>query len=159
MGHPRHPRIESLTVGNLLAEEVRPEAFVAPEMRIADVLARMAQHRIDALAVWDGTAVRGVFSGQTWVQGCVTGVSPGDSVSAAMLARPLSVAPGEAVSTCLSLMQTQGCQYLAVIDVGRWVGLLSVEELQAALLRHYESIFREQELDQKIMFMQGTYSC
>lgn len=159
MGHPRHPRIESLTVGSLLAEKVRPESPVLPETRIADALARMAQHGIDALAVWDGTAVRGVFSAQTWMHGCVSGMNQDDSVSAAMMACQVSAAPGDAVSACLSLMQAQKSRHLAVIDAGRWLGLLSIEEMQAALLRHYESIFRELELDLKILFMQGTYSC
>lgn len=159
MGLPRHPRIESLTVGSLLAEKVRPESPVLPETRIADVLARMAQHDIDALAVWDGETLLGVFSGQTWMHGCVSGISQDDSVSAAMMAPPVSVTPGEAVSMCLSLMQAQEARYLAVIDAGRWMGLLSIEEMQATLLRHYESIFRELELDLKILFMQGTYSC
>jgi len=159
MGLPRHPRIESLTVGKLLAEKVRPEPPVLPETRIADVLPRMAQHGVDALAVWDGTAVPGVFSGQTWMHGCVSGISQDDSVSAAMMACPVSVAPGELVSACLSLMQAQEARYLAVIDAGRWMGLLSIEEMQAAQLRHYENIFRELELDLKILFLQGTYSC
>lgn len=159
MGLPRHPRIESLTVGSLLAEKARAESPVLPETRIADVLARMAQHGIDALAVWDGKTLLGVFSGQTWMHGYVSGISQDDSVSAAMMAPPVSVAPREAVSTCLSLMQAQEARYLAVIDAGRWMGLLSIEEMQAALLRHYESIFRELELDLKILFMQGTYSC
>ncbi|WP_319243392.1 hypothetical protein [uncultured Propionivibrio sp.] len=159
MGLPRHPRIESLTVGTLLAEKARPESPVLPETRIADVLARMAQHGIDALAVWDGTAMPGVFSGQTWMHGCVSGIREDDPVSAATMACQVSAAPGEAVSTYLSLMQAQKAGYLAVIDAGRWMGLLSIEEMQAALLRHYESIFRELELDLKILFMQGTYSC
>jgi len=65
----------------------------------------------------------------------------------------------QSVQACLSLMEASGLDRIAVRDDGRLLGVLSLAELQKALIRHYESIFTAIELDQKILFLQGTYSC
>jgi hypothetical protein len=48
---------------------------------------------------------------------------------------------------------------VAVLDRGRLIGLLSGTDLLAARIAHHERIFHETELDQKLLFLRGTYSC
>ena len=73
------------------------------------------------------------------------------------------VAPRDGVRRCLSLMSEgqaahQGA-YVAVLDRGRLVGLLSHNDLLAELIAYHQRIFHEAELDQKLLFLRGTYSC
>ena len=67
--------------------------------------------------------------------------------------------PDQLVHACLALMEANGLDRIAVLDDGKLLGLLGIAELQQALIAHYESIFTAIELDQKILFLQGTYSC
>jgi CBS domain-containing protein len=56
-------------------------------------------------------------------------------------------------------MKERRVTHVAVLDQGRLVGLLSETDLLAARIAHHERIFRETEMDQKLLFLRGTYSC
>ena len=49
--------------------------------------------------------------------------------------------------------------HVAVVDQQRLVGLLSQADLLAALIAYHERIFHETEMEQKLLFLRGTYSC
>ena len=161
MGLPRHPRIGSLTVGSVLSEMPRRACPVAPDARIVDALRLMVKNQIGAVAVIDGVTVCGIFTQQMYAQAVAIGAISGDAaaVSEVMASCPIIAAPEQAVHDCLEQMQRLGISCLPVVDQGQWLGLLSVEDLQAAQIRQYERVFHELELDLKIMFLQGTYSC
>ena len=56
-------------------------------------------------------------------------------------------------------MSERQITHLAVLDQGRVAGLLSKADLMAAQIAYLERIFRETEMDQKLLFRRGTYSC
>jgi len=111
MGFPRHPRIHSLTMADLLARTPSP----VPE------------------------------AAET--------VSLGASIGA------VQAAPQQDIFTGLALMNEHRLDHLPVVEDGRLCGLVSRNDLQAAVIGQYERIFHELELDLKILFLQGTYSC
>lgn len=80
-------------------------------------------------------------------------VLPGPSVSAVQAAPQLDVFTG------LALMNEHRLDYLPVVEEGKLCGLVSRNDLQTAVIEQYEKIFHELELDLKILFLQGTYSC
>jgi CBS-domain-containing membrane protein len=69
------------------------------------------------------------------------------------------VAPADSVRRCLDLMNEQALTHAAVFDEGRLVGLLSQTVLLAAQVAFHERVFYETEVDQKLLFLRGTYSC
>ncbi len=69
------------------------------------------------------------------------------------------VAPADSVRRCLSLLHERQVTHVAVVDQGRLVGLLSQADLLAARIAYHERIFHETEMDQKVLFLRGTYSC
>jgi CBS domain-containing protein len=85
--------------------------------------------------------------------------SDGSQSAEAAVAEAAFATLDQSVHACLALMESNGLARIAVFDDGKPLGMLSVAELQRALIAHYESIFTAIELDQNILFLQGTYSC
>ena len=69
------------------------------------------------------------------------------------------VAPADSVRRCLEQMTERRAAQAAVLDQGRLIGLLSLTDLLAAEVAYLERIFYETEVDQKLMFLRGAYSC
>lgn len=72
--------------------------------------------------------------------------------------------PGSSLGTrtvrdCLKQISDQQARTLSLSENGQIIATLSVESLQKDLIDYYEKVFHELELDRKIMFLQGTYSC
>lgn len=111
MGFPRHPRIHSLTMADVLAKATSPAH---------------------------------------------------EAVETVLLEPPVGVvqaAPQQNVFAGLALMNEHRLDHLPVVEDGRLCGLVSRNDLQTAVIEQYESIFHELELDLKVLFLQGTYSC
>lgn len=111
MEFPRHPRVHSLTMADLLA------TTTSPAREAAD------------------TVMPEPFSGAA------------------------QASPQQNVFAALALMNEHRLDCLPVVQHGRLCGLVSRNDLQAAVIEQYERIFHELELDLKILFLQGTYSC
>jgi CBS domain-containing protein len=83
-----------------------------------------------------------------------------DSASTeATVAGAVLATPDQSVHACLALMEANGLARIAVVNNSELLGVLSLVELQKALIAHYESIFTAIELDQRILFLPGVYSC
>ena len=95
--------------------------------------------------------VKAVLSGQ-----CRSAAS--ESVEATA-ADAVFATPDQSVQACLALMESNGLECIAVLDGGKPLGRLSLAELQKALIAHYENIFAAIEVDQRMLFLQGVYSC
>jgi CBS domain-containing protein len=161
MGQPRHPRIKPLTVISLLADKP-PEAYtVGPDMTLMEALNHLRENAVDALAVVDGQRLLGVFSQRSLSRKglLATDLAPFRPLAQLMSACPIHATPRLEVQECLALMRTEQLDCIPVLEEGAVLGLLTLSELQGAIIAQYESIFKAAELDQRIMFLQGTYSC
>ena len=56
-------------------------------------------------------------------------------------------------------MNKKRLQHLPVLEDGKPLALLSMVDLLNETIAHYERISQAHALDQRIMFLQGTYSC
>jgi hypothetical protein len=56
-------------------------------------------------------------------------------------------------------MMENHLRYLPVREQGKLIALLPREDFLAEMVAYLERVFKENELDQKIVFLQGTYSC
>jgi CBS domain-containing protein len=65
----------------------------------------------------------------------------------------------DSVQTCLNLMSENHLRYLPVIEAGHPVALLSLEDFLGAMVAYLERVFKENEVDHRIAFLRGTYSC
>jgi hypothetical protein len=67
--------------------------------------------------------------------------------------------PDQSVQSCLALMDANGLERIAVVGDSEPLGKLSLLELQKALIAYYENIFTAIEVDQRMLFLPGVYSC
>jgi signal-transduction protein with cAMP-binding, CBS, and nucleotidyltransferase domain len=65
----------------------------------------------------------------------------------------------DSVQQCLSLMVEKRLRYLPVQEEGNPIALLSFFDLLSEMVAYLERVFKENELDQQIVFLRGTYSC
>jgi len=158
---PQHSRVAPLTVKALLAHKTAPFYSVAADAMLAEALKTMAEHDVGALVVLDGRQVAGIFSERDYVRWSFLGFGKADAsrVRDAMGASIDFATPAQGVHECLTLMHEKRLRYLPVVEGGKPLGLLTHDDLLQAVLAYYEHVFQANELDQRILFLPGTYSC
>lgn len=164
---PQHPRVAPLTISNVLARKV-PAVPAVPAVHgvtvaatVREALAVLAEHDVGAVLVLDGERVAGIFSERDYVRLAFVraGIAGATSVSQVMTPCTVFATPTQTVQSCLDLMNEKRLQYLPVIEDGKPLALPSIADLLKATIAHYERISQAHALDQRIMFLQGTYSC
>jgi predicted transcriptional regulator len=153
----QHPRAPEPTAESVLAG-LDPPGFVVvgEDATVLDAIKIMAERDASAVAVMSLGGFSGIFSERDHARHCPPGATPVVDVMARSVA---GVAPADSLRHCLGVMKERQVTHVAVLDQGRLVGLLSETDLLAARIAHLERIFHETEMDQKLLFLRGTYSC
>jgi signal-transduction protein with cAMP-binding, CBS, and nucleotidyltransferase domain len=158
----QHPRVPEPTAKSALAR-LGPLAVAAvgEEATALDALRVMAERDASAVAVVSPTGLVGICSERDHARNCLlSNRTANDTPVVDVMTRPgASVAPADSVRRCLILMDERQVTHVAVLDQGRLVGLLSQTDLLAARIAYLERVFHETEMDQKLLFLRGTYSC
>ncbi|MGO9547057.1 MAG: CBS domain-containing protein [Rhodomicrobium sp.] len=158
----QHPRVPEPTAKSVLARlGQRAIATVGDDATVHDALSVMAERDTAAVAVLSPAGLAGIFSERDHARNCLLGnQTANDTPVAGMMTRSVAgVAPADSVRDCLALMNERQITHVAVLDQGRLAGLLSQADLLAAQIAYLERIFHETEVDQKLLFLRGTYSC
>ena len=157
----RHPRVPEPTAKSVLARLGPPDvATVGEDATVLDALQVMAERDIGAVAVVSPAGLVGILSERDLTRKCLREDRPANTPVVDIVARTVAgVAPADSVRRCLSLMHERRVTHVAVLEQGRLVGLLSQADLLAARIAYHERIFHETEMDQKLLFLRGTYSC
>ena len=161
MNLAKHPRIGILTVSKVLPPSPPATWSVDTGTLARDALRQMAEHGLGALVAVDGERFAGMFTERDYLRQVVLGNSLAAHVQVAELISPspFFTTPQQTAEECLVVMTENRLHHIPVLENGRPTGLLSLALLQHALLAHYERAFAAFELDQRILFLQGTYSC
>jgi CBS domain-containing protein len=141
-----------MTISAILANH-HPDVFTAlPHESVSDVVARLAEKRIGALPVVDGTSVIGIFSERDIVYGIAKHGADflTKTVADTMTAPAITVTPDTAILSALSLMTKRRIRHLPVIENGALLGFVSIGDLvkhriekiesEAAAMREYISM-------------------
>ena len=128
---------------------------------VLDAVKVMAEQAVGSVVVLDGERVAGVFSERDYVRMTLTGAGPVDQTPMRqVMSDGVNFAtPMQTAHACLALMNEKRLDCIPVLEDGKLLGLLSIDDVQKAIIAQYEGIFQAIELDQKILFLQGTYSC
>jgi CBS domain-containing protein len=157
--HPRvpEPTAKSVLVGFGLLDV----ATVGHEATVLDALKVMAERDTAAVAVVSSAGVVGIFSERDHARNCLLGNRTVNNTPVVEMITQFvaAVAPADSVRRCLTLMYERQVTHVAVLDEGRLVGLLSQADLLAARIAYHARIFHETEIDQKLLFLRGSYSC
>jgi CBS domain-containing protein len=158
----RHERVSEPTAKSALAHSgPRDAATVREDATVADALKIMAERDTAAVAIVSPAGFAGILTERDYARKCPPGDGMANNAPVTDVMTPVaaSVAPEDSVGQCLAVMNEQRATHLAVLDRGRLVGLLSQADLLAAQIDYYERVFHEAEMDQKLLFLRGTYSC
>ena len=120
-----------MTISAILADRDGNVFSASPHESVGEVVARLAEHRIGALPVIEGTSVLGIFSERDIVYGIARhGASfLTKTVFETMTTPAITVAPDTAIMSALSLMTKRRIRHLPVIEEGALIGFVSIGDL------------------------------
>lgn len=104
---------------------------VGPETTVADTARRMAERRVGAVLVLDGTRLAGIFTERDVLKAVAEGLeaAAGMPVSALMTRHPETIEPGDTTEHAATLMIHGGFRHLPVVEAGTVVGIVSIRDL------------------------------
>lgn len=120
-----------MTIAAILNGKGHEVESVSSGTTVREAIAQLANRRIGALPVIDGGVVKGIFSERDVIY-CLAaeGAAALDkSVGEVMTAPAVTVAPGDAALSALSLMTRRRIRHLPVIEGERMVGLVSIGDV------------------------------
>lgn len=121
-----------MTISRIIAN--RADAAIvsaAPDMTVRAVIALLAERRIGALPIMEGTTAVGIFSERD-VLYCLAREGAGaldKPVREVMTSPPITASPDTSVLAALSLMTRRRIRHLPVIEGERVVGFVSIGDL------------------------------
>jgi CBS domain-containing protein len=121
----------------------------------------MAEHDIGAVLVSDGGRLIGMFSERDYARSSIRAAESPMAIPLreVMPSFDIFANPADSVQQCLSLMIDKRLRYLPVQEEGNPIALLSFLDLLSEMVAYLERVFKENELDQQVVFLRGTYSC
>jgi CBS domain-containing protein len=103
---------------------------VNPSSTVGEAVALMAQHRVGAMVVMDGTRLAGIFTERDTVRAISHSYdAPSHEVSSWMTREPMTVGPDEPVEDALKTMLDKGFRHLPVVENGELIGIVSIRDL------------------------------
>jgi CBS domain-containing protein len=156
-----HARVAEPTVASVLSQSAAAVPAVAEDAMVLDALKVMTEFDCAAVAVMSAGGLVGVFSERDLARNYLLGNgTTGDTPVIELMTDGVDCAcPDQSVSDCLAVMNGKGLAIIPVLDRGMLLGLVSQTDLLKAQLAFHERVFHETELDQKLLYLRGTYSC
>lgn len=141
------PSPMNINVAAVLAHKGHEVCTIDPEVTILDALETMAAHNVGALVVVEGKRVVGLISEREYARGVeLNGRSARDTrVRALMLTALPRVSPQTSIAVCMGLMTEHRVRHLPVMSGDQLVGLVSIGDLVAAVIRDQASLIEQLE--------------
>lgn len=127
---------------------------VRSDQTVIEALELMAAKNIGAVMVIDDDRLVGIFSERDYARkGIIQGrKAKSTPISEVMTSGVYTVDPTQTLEDCMSTMSTKHIRHLPVVDGDRVVGLVSVSDIVAAIIR--EQAHRIQNLES---YISGSY--
>ena len=136
------------TLKQLLADNSRPLAVVAPNDSVFHALSVMAQHDVGALLVLDGEQLVGIFSERDYARKIILhGKSSKETlVKEIMSDRVAYVTPDATMEECMALMTEKRFRHLPVLnDAGGVVGMVSIGDMVKETISNQKFLIEQLE--------------
>ena len=119
-----------MSVGSIISGR-KPVIGVSGESLVRAIVALLHQHRIGAVLVMDGSAIRGIVSERDIAAGLHThGAAILDTPAADVMTSPvLTLPPQASVAEAMSVMTNRRIRHLPVVENGQLIGLVSIGDL------------------------------
>ena len=121
-----------MRVKKLLDQKGHDVYSVAPDTTVYDALKLMAEKEIGALVVVEEEKMVGIVSERDYARKIILkGKSSRETaVSEIMTSEVIHTSPDKKVRKCLSLMTKHHFRHIPVLEEGRLVGILSIEDIK-----------------------------
>lgn len=129
------------TVGELLTVKGGDLWSIGPDRTVYEALALMAERRIGAVLVFEGSRMVGILSERDYARRVVLKgkASKETAVREIMTAEVVSVTTRHTVDDCMAIMTDRRIRHLPVTVGERIVGILSIGDVLKALLSEKQS--------------------
>jgi CBS domain-containing protein len=134
-------------VRQLLDRKGRAIFSVEPGAAVLEAIRAMAAHRVGALLVMEGEALRGIVSERDYARKVILmGRSSADTpVRDIMTAEVITVSPETSVQTCMQLVTDRRVRHLPVVEGARVVGMVSIGDLVKAVIAEQQQQIEQLE--------------
>ncbi len=113
-----------------------PVVTVLPDTTLAETAQRMGECVVGCVVVMSGPAVHGLVTDRDLaVRGLATGAAATTPVSVVMTAPVFTVPADDDVDVAYHIMRREGVRRLPVLDSGRVVGLVALDDLLMDVVR------------------------
>lgn len=126
----------------------RPLITATPDMSVRAASRLMAEKKIGALLVLDGGSIAGIFTERDALNKVLaTALDPdATSLSAVMVADPLTIRDDRPLSHALHMMAEEGFRHVPVVDAdGQAIGMVSARDALGQDMVELESDMRRME--------------
>lgn len=137
----------NLNVAAVLAHKGHEVKTIDPDATVFDAIGTMAKDNVGALVVTEGARVVGLVSEREYARRVeLAGRSPQDTrVRDIMLTALPRVTPETPIAICMALMTQYRVRHLPVMTGDELVGLVSIGDLIAAVIRDQAQLIEQLE--------------
>jgi CBS domain-containing protein len=120
---------------------------VGPDDPVLDAIKSMAQRRVGALLVMNGSELVGITSERDYARKVILlGRSSNDTPVSQIMSAPVhTVTPKRSVEDCMRLMTQHRVRHLPVVENGRVVGVISIGDLVKAVIEDQRQTIEQLE--------------
>lgn len=137
----------SLQVNDVLRRKGRGYLAIGPKAMAYEALELMAEKNVGALLVMDGARLVGVFSERDYARKVILKgrSSRTTAVEELMSGSPVCADPRMTMNDCMVLMTGRHVRHLPVVENDRVVGVLSIGDVVATIIRDQEATIHQLE--------------
>lgn len=135
------------TVKDILKVKGRDVWVIEPDASIYDALKLMADKKVGALVVMEGTRVTGIISERDYARKVILmgGSSKSMRIKEIMTTRVVYTQSEQTIEECMALMTEKHIRHLPVIDEGRLVGVVSIGDLVKSIIDEQKFVIEQLE--------------
>ena len=129
-----------MVIADLLRHKGSTVVTIAPDGRVTDLLASLAEHKIGAVVVATGAEIVGIVSERDIVRRLNTEGAEvlSKKVSDLMTTEVISCSPSDSIDTIGGAMTEQRIRHMPVVEDGKLVGIVTIGDVVAARIRQLE---------------------
>ena len=125
----------------------RPVVTITVDASVYDAVKMMAEHRIGALVVLDGTEIAGIITERDYARKIVLmdRSSKTTPVRDIMTRQVRYVTPADSAEQCMALMTTHRMRHLPVLDNEQLIGMISIGDLVKTIISDQQFTIQQLE--------------
>ena len=135
------------TVKDILRVKGHEVWVIEPDALVYDALKLMADKKVGALVVMEGTRVIGIISERDYARKVILmgGSSKSMRIKEIMTTRVVYARSEQTIEECMALMTGKHIRHLPVINEGRLVGVVSIGDLVKSIIDEQKFVIEQLE--------------